>query len=146
VLGLGDTFLLPKSSDDPEHLWVVVTPPDPGGKAVCVNITTAYPYSERTTLIQAGEHPFVKHESVVRYSDAKLLDLNLVQKALDCHQTTYIAKQHQPCSSPLLKKVQEGLLKSKSVVHGIKQVCQKAWEGSTEATGREPAKRSRKPM
>jgi hypothetical protein len=129
VLDLGDTFLLPKSSDDTEHLWVVLTKPDSKGKAVCANITTAHAYSERTVVIQAGEHPFVKHESVVMFADARVLDLNAIQKALDYNQTTYIASTHKKCSPTLLKKIQDGLLKSKQAAKDVKEFFRKISAG-----------------
>jgi hypothetical protein len=120
VLEIGDTFLLPKSSEDTEHLWVVLTKPDAKGRPVCANITTAHSYSERTVVLQAGEHPFIKHESVVMFADARILDLNVVQKALDYKQTTYVASTHKKCSVGLLKKIQDGLLRSKQASNDVK--------------------------
>lgn len=59
VLEIGDTFLLPQSSEDTEHLWVVLSKPDAKGRAVCANITTAHSYSERTVVLQAGVSGFL---------------------------------------------------------------------------------------
>jgi hypothetical protein len=82
-LRCGDTFLVPKSSDQTEHLWIVITPPEVGtAKAVCVSVTTSRAYSETTAVLQRGDHPFVNHESVIYYQDARILDLNLVERAL----------------------------------------------------------------
>lgn len=82
MLSCGDTFLIPKRSDQIEHLWIVITDPDVDGKAVCVNITTRQPYSDTTVILKRGDHPFIRHESVAHYPDARILDLNAVQDAL----------------------------------------------------------------
>jgi hypothetical protein len=91
-----------------EHLYIVITEPDEGGKAVCVNVSTAYSFSERTCVLKIGDHPFVKHESVVRYQYAKILDLKLVEKALMTRQFSFVCKQHLPCSTELLQRIEMG--------------------------------------
>jgi CTP:molybdopterin cytidylyltransferase MocA len=85
-LKCGDTFLLPKSSSDTEHLWIVITEPDANGQSVCVNITTRQSYSETTVILKAGDHPFVTHESVIFYTDARIVDLLKVGCAEFTHQ------------------------------------------------------------
>jgi hypothetical protein len=128
MLGCGATFLLPKSSASTEHLWIVLTEPDATtGKAVCVNVTTRQPFSETTVILQPGEHPFVKHESVVHYADASFLDLKLIDAALSLKTSKFVCVTHQTCSPELLKKVRDGLIKSKFVSAGIKDFCKKAW-------------------
>jgi hypothetical protein len=42
---------------------------------VCVSVTTKRPYSDTTGGLSAGDHPFIKHESVIHYADARILDL-----------------------------------------------------------------------
>ena len=127
MLKIGDTFLLPETSSGTEHLYIVITEPDAYGKAVCVNVTTAYSFSERTCVLQTGDHPFIKHESVVRYQYAKILDLKLVDKGLNMAQSSFISKQHRSCSKELLERVQNGLLKSRMVPHNVRDYCIKIW-------------------
>jgi hypothetical protein len=128
VLSCGDTFLMPKSSRATEHLWVVITQPEPGASlAVCVSITTRRSNSELTVILYPGDHPFIRHESVVHYADAQILDLDHVQRALDAHISGIVCTQHQPCNQALLMRIQQGLLISKLVPNNVKAFCQRAW-------------------
>jgi hypothetical protein len=84
LLSCGDTFLVPTSLESIEHLWIVLTDPELGtNKAACVSITKRRPHSETTVILSRGDHPFITRESVVYYQDAKILDLGLVQRALN---------------------------------------------------------------
>lgn len=75
MLSCGDTFLIPKSVNAVEHLWIVVTDPDPATfQSVCVNVTTSTGKFEKLVTLLPGDHPFIKHESVVFYADAQMLD------------------------------------------------------------------------
>ena len=119
MLTCGDTFLIPKRGEDIEHLWIVITEPDADGNAVCVSVTAKRSYSDTTVVLSAGEHPFIKHESAIHYADARILDLEKVQAALDAHTRTFICRSHKPCSEDLLTRVQDGLLKSPYPTKGI---------------------------
>src|SRR5205823_2432203 len=72
----GDAFLLGyKGLDD--HLWVIVSDPTKDAQRVLlISLTTAAPHKESVCLIQAGEHPWVKHETCVAYDKAKVVSLD----------------------------------------------------------------------
>jgi hypothetical protein len=109
MLALGDTVLLPKPGQDQSHLWVLVTAMNPQtGEAIIVNFTTERPHSDRTVVIQPGEHRFVDRRTVVFYADARFAKLTLLDAAVN-HG---IAIQHDPLTPALLKRVQAGLLAS----------------------------------
>jgi hypothetical protein len=124
---VGDTFLIPKRGDEFEHLWIVLTEPDDDGNAVCVNVTRKELYSDTTTVLKPGEHPFISKESVVHYPDAQILNLHKVQKAIDSNPHSYTCKAHKPCSDDLFTRIQEGLLDSPHTPKGIKKHCLNAW-------------------
>ena len=66
MAGLGDSFMLPKPGQDTEHLWVLITRPNPQTHTtIMVNVTTQRPHSDTTTILNAGEHPFVQKPSVI---------------------------------------------------------------------------------
>jgi hypothetical protein len=72
MAGLGDSFMLPRPGQDTEHLWVLITRPNPAThEAIMVNVTTQRPHSDTTAILKVGEHPFIKQPSVVFYSDAR---------------------------------------------------------------------------
>lgn len=128
MLSCGDTFLIPKSSGETEHLWIVVTDPEPDTSfAVCVNITTKQSYSETTVILRPGMHPFIKHDSVVYYSDAQILTLNKVQQALDARMTGVVCEPREPCSRAVLEMIRQGILSSKMTPNNVKDYCKKAW-------------------
>ena len=120
MLTCGDTFLIPKRGADVEHLWIVITEPDADANAVCGSVTTKRSYSDTTVVLDVGDHPFINHESVIHYADARILDLQTVQAALDAHIRAFTCRSHKPCSPGLLARVQDGLLKSPYPTKGIK--------------------------
>jgi hypothetical protein len=127
-LKCGDTFLLPKSSNDIEHLWIIVAELDATTRrAVCVNVTTEQANSDKTCQLSKGDHPFVKHASVIFYQDAREIDLALVEKALTAGIRNFVCTAHDPCSPQLLARVQKGLIDSKRTPKGIKAACKKLW-------------------
>src|SRR5260370_42201162 len=93
----GDTFILPKTSDGIEHLWIIVAESDPASrKAICVNITSEQADSDTTCKLNKGDHSFVTHASVVYYKDAREIDLALVEKALNAGIKNFVCTAHDP--------------------------------------------------
>ena len=83
MAGLGDTFVLPKPGQETEHLWVLITNPDPvTHEALMVNVTTQRPHSDTTTILNVGDHQFVQKPSVIFYADARAVDTRLVSLVL----------------------------------------------------------------
>ena len=80
---LGDSLMLPKPGHTTEHLWVLITRPHPETfETIMVNVTTQRPHSDTTTILNAGDHPFVQKPSVIFYADARIADTRLLDKAL----------------------------------------------------------------
>jgi hypothetical protein len=127
-LKCGDTFILPKRSDQVEHLWIVIAETDPARRlSICVNVTTERPDSDPTCKLNAGDHPFVTHPSVIFYNDAREIDLAQVEKALNAGIKSFVCTLHTPCSPQLLARIQQGLIVSKQTPKGIKAACKKLW-------------------
>lgn len=133
MLKPGDTFIAPLTSRAVEHLWIVITTADAEGKAVAVNITTRHSLSETTVVLNDGDHAFVKHSSVINYTDARLIDLKAVEMAIEKQPKNFVCKSHQPCSPALLKKIQDGMRQTKSSKKHIKQRCLAEWEAQEKA-------------
>jgi hypothetical protein len=127
LLNIGDTFLLPSPGCATEHLWIVVTVPDAKRSAICVNVTSSDP--DRTTELSAGDHPFIKHPSVVRYRDARQLNLTPLENVLSGRASSgrLVCRLQPCCSEALLNRIQAGLLQSLSTPKGIKAHCATAW-------------------
>lgn len=96
--------MLPKSSNDTEHLWIIVAEIDVANrKAICVNVTTQRSYSDITCILNPGE------------------------KALTVGMKNFVCSAYDPCSPELLARVQKGLIDSKQTPKGIKARCKAFW-------------------
>ena len=74
----GDTFLVVKPYN---HLYVVISDPAQNcEEVVIVNFTSYSPDEEQTCILKAGEHPFIKHKTVVRYKDARITSVRKLQQ------------------------------------------------------------------
>ena len=127
-LQCGDTFLMPKTSDAIEHLWIIVAEIDPATrKAICVNVTSERYDSDKTCQLVKGEHRFVTHASVIYYKDAREQDLSLVETAINSGIKKFVCTAHDRCTPEVLKRVQQGLIDSKQTPKGIKATCKRLW-------------------
>jgi hypothetical protein len=127
MLKVGDTFLLPPRPDVAEHLWIVLTRPDAKGEGICVNITSED--EDHTTELTVGDHPFVKHPSVVRYRNASSMNLQKIEDVIQgkLQLVGMVCKGHHPSSAALLERVKEGLLKSPHTLKKFKLRCAAEW-------------------
>ncbi len=97
------------------------------GTAVCVNVTTKRDDSETTVVLTAADHRFIKHESVVRFSDAREMKIELVEKLLSSRPGQFVGVLHDPCSEKLLARIRQGLLDSPMTPKEIKRKCKEIW-------------------
>ena len=79
----GAAFLLvdPRFNNAP-HLWVILTDPDStvaDGKIVAVCFVSVRPHTDPTTVLQVGDHPFVRHPTHIDYGSAKLLRVETLE-------------------------------------------------------------------
>ncbi len=104
-MNAGDTFLIGNKSVD-EHLWVIVSDPALDDQRVVVmNFTSAHRSKESFCLIQAGEHPFVKHETCIAYIHARITSL---AKLIHNRDVGAIVPQ-DPVSPALLARIRRGV-------------------------------------
>jgi hypothetical protein len=107
MISPGVTFLSKRPSYPTEHLHIVISPII-DGKVLLVNVTSKKFDSDETCVLCLGDHEFIKHDSVINYGDAIDADILLMEKAI-LNQTF---KPQSPVSDALLKRIQEGALKS----------------------------------
>jgi hypothetical protein len=101
----GDTFLLRGNWIGP-HLHLVLAVLEDGSVLLC-HFTTLRARSDRTCIIEPGEHPFFRHPSVPRYDQIHVCPAD----RMDALQSS-ISKQLQPFSDSLLERVRQGALAS----------------------------------
>jgi hypothetical protein len=152
LLKPGETFYCPTPNNDTPHLWIVLTDANAENKAVCVNMTTKRSDSDCTTICRCGEHPFIKHESVINYRAAKWMDLADIDKAVAGGIKSMPFSQRAACTDAFLTKVRCGLINSKFTPKGIKSDCRPpvaerlpkmtAWRGHSCLPRRDSSRRS----
>jgi hypothetical protein len=71
----GDTFTL-KDKAVESHLWVIVSDPAVDAERVLFVSMTSYDVTkEKVCLLDAGDHPFIKHRTCIAYDFAKVAPL-----------------------------------------------------------------------
>ncbi len=130
MLTAGSAFLMSPERYGTKHLWIVLTDPSPDtGDAVCVSIGTLYDWVEdRTTILNVGDHVFIKGPSAVFYKDAQVLNLKKVEREIASEQLPRLCAAKPSCSPELLTRVRAGLLESKHTRKGIKALCRTLWK------------------
>lgn len=109
MAGLGDSFMLPKPGQETEHLWVLITHSDPERhEAIMVNVTTQRPHSDTTTILNVGDHPFIKKPSVIFYADSRMVNTDL----LDAAMTRSAFQSHAVFQEPVVRRIQSGVAAS----------------------------------
>jgi len=88
----GDCFLIPADgSGTTPHLWIILTDPDPA--FVLVSVSTLRHGKDQTVVLMPGDHPFVRHQSMIMYSDSMLVELSILEE----HVRTGVAAQRTSC-------------------------------------------------
>jgi len=120
MLNIGDTFLLATPPND-MHLFIVIASFQ-HGNYLCVNITTLRHNSDTSCILQSGDHPFIKHDSVINYKGAQELN------PLEIPNLTKNGKFYKrtAISSTILKKIQYGGINSKRLKKKFKKVLKEA--------------------
>jgi hypothetical protein len=107
MLNCGDTFITGDGDEENFHLWIVITPPS-AGEVVTVCVVTTTKRSERLVVLNVGDHPFIKHESVIAYIYSKIRMVTDIEAVV----TSRAAKAREPVSRQLLNRARAGLVDS----------------------------------
>lgn len=90
-LNIGDAFLLSTPPND-KHLFVVIAPTQ-NGKYLCANVTSKHSNSDTSCVLQQGDHPFIRHDSVINYKKAREVDPVVIQNQIN--RGNWIQYHHQ---------------------------------------------------
>jgi len=104
---VGDSFIF--SGLEGPHLHIIIAQEGPRDEdhVMMVYISTAKAHRDTTTMINVGEHPFVKEVSWVRYQNIKVVQrLVLMDK---------ISEFFGKVDNDLLQRIQKGIQRSKFV-------------------------------
>lgn len=122
IIRAGRTLLLIlREVPDPKpHLWLILT--DPIGipaRVVAVMVRTVTTFTDKTVVLNAGDHPFIRHQSSVHYSSARFFRVKAIQRALRRKQG-YL---QEDMSAELLQQVRRGLLDSPFTIPAVREHC-----------------------
>jgi hypothetical protein len=116
---LGDTFR-PDRFDN--HLWVVISDPSIDSEdVVVVNLTTHKNAEEEACILDVGDHPFIKHKTVVRYRNAYMRELSHFQYLIELGSI----RIGQKASKTMLKKIWNGARQSRHIPSDCLAVLEK---------------------
>lgn len=103
-MNLGDTFF--NRNDGVRHLWDVTTSATPQDTVVIFNFTSWVDDGcDPSCIVEAGEHPHIKHKSYVSYLRGREVETTLLRNPQFCDP--------QPSVTPdLLYRVQSGAIAS----------------------------------
>jgi len=110
----GDTFLLLGGPVPTPHLWVILWgPAGPAEAYLAVMLTTLRAHSDRTCVLQPGDHPFIQHDTVVSYRDV----LRLTGEKLAERSAEGKAKPRDPVDAGVLERIRAGFFASSRTQH-----------------------------
>jgi len=115
MLNCGDTFYAADTEDDEPHLCIIITPPE-AGDVVVVSVTTRRRKSETLVCLNVGDHPFIKHPSVIAYAYSRITSVDEIELAIKSGN----AKTREPVSPELLKRIRAGLRDSDFTPNGVR--------------------------
>jgi hypothetical protein len=110
MLRPGTAFLIP-TPPNKEHLFIIIAINKESTEALLVNITSPKIGCDQSCCVNLGEHPFLKHDSVVNYRDARLSPLSNLEHCIKKE----IFRRVVPVSNALLKRIQDGGLISNEI-------------------------------
>ena len=75
----GECFLIGGHGLTP-HLWIVLTQPagDPA-RVLIASCTSRKPWSDDTILLDRGDHPFIRHETVIAYTEVRIVEVRVIE-------------------------------------------------------------------
>ena len=82
-MNCGDAFFLDDEESSKEHLHIVLTKPNADDEVITVPICTRYRWSEVLVCLEVGDHPFIRHPSVVAYRYARIQKCALIHRAIE---------------------------------------------------------------
>lgn len=117
----GDTFIfVERGIDAHRHLWAVISDPliDVAAPVVIVSFTTYKKGKDGTCILQPGDHPFIKHCTVVNYRGA----VDVSNSGLEgCANNSSLVLQGR-LKPPVLERIREGAAVSPFIPEGCRKI------------------------
>ena len=106
------------------HLWFVISESNPeSGLVVIVPLVTERPHTDRTVVLEQGDHPFIKHRSNIDYGATKFCRSTKLAAAVSAGRCQLL----EDLSRDLLDRVRAGACASARVPNDVAAYCRKAF-------------------
>lgn len=123
MVRLGEAFFNKNSPSLPTHLYMVASDPEKNAaEVVLVNATTRHfdTVFDEACLLSEGDHPDIEHDSYMTYMRLKIA----AAAVIDAGMKGGVLTKRQDLTSELLRKVQEGVMKSKYAPRKAKTILE----------------------
>jgi CMP-2-keto-3-deoxyoctulosonic acid synthetase len=121
-LNAGETFHSRSPSSSRAHLYIAITDPDAAGNLVIANVTSQGQWKDQSCILNVGDHPYIKKESVINYAEAIVTSESALSKAA----RQRVIELDVPVSPQVLAKIQAGALASRQTESKVKAAVQTA--------------------
>lgn len=103
------------------HLYIVLTHPDgEPEKIVIVNLTSYRRGSDTTVVLEPGDHPYIRHKTVVNYKDARIAPVEPIERLLWRQDYELL----EDFDAGLVGQLQQGLMDSPFTPNRVKTYCE----------------------
>lgn len=117
----GDTFLLTGGNVPTPHLWVILWGPVGDANAyLAVMLTSLRSHSDRTCILDVGDHPFIRHPTSVSYRNV----MRLTGERLAELAASGSARPRQPVSAAVLERLRAGFFASAHTQHAYVEMAE----------------------
>ncbi|MGR3174046.1 MAG: hypothetical protein ACUZ8N_05550 [Candidatus Scalindua sp.] len=114
IITPGFTFLSPTPEYNTKHLFIVISIINDNTKALCVNVTTKKD-RDMSCILKAGDHEFIKHDSVINYGDAIIPKIDKLIEAIN----KGLMEPNEPIDDDLLSEIINGAKISNAFPQGF---------------------------
>ena len=113
----GDCFLIGGHGLVP-HLWIVLTEPAGNPARVLIaSCTSRKSWSDATIVLDRGDHPFIRHETVIAYDGIRIVESRIIELQLSLDKI----RRKEPMRRSVLDRVVEAVLESANTAGKFKQ-------------------------
>lgn len=116
---IGDTFYLRGPENPRPHLWIVLSDPgiDPD-RVLIVNLTSDSATTDRTCILNDGDHPCISHPTCVNYPKARILTDEQLEKA----RSIGALDLQEALSAAVLMRIQQSAADSEDMLNSHRQI------------------------
>lgn len=117
----GDTLLLTGGGVQPPHLWVILWgPAGPADAYLAVMLTSLRSHSDRTCILDVGDHPFIRHPTSVSYREV----MRVTRERLSELAANGTARPRRPVTGAVLERVRAGFFASAHTQHAYVEMAE----------------------